>query len=234
MCAVIEQYDVAAELLDQDRLLNLLKKEDFREFLISKKAKRIVLDNYEYTSLPNTEGCFQRNGMWIVYSTDDRSSVVSEAEYQTADEAFCHLASNINLEYTPNKTIETLLPLRSRQDGSALDALVSRALIRLRTISNSLAGTRARVMIVDDIIFLQEEHRRLREYWYTTTFDTITVQLSDLSKQNESLESALKRFKRSCQRAGIQQEVRKREHYVSPSLRRQKSEVARKYKKRSY
>ena len=44
-------------------------------------------------------------------------------------------------------------------------------------------------------------------------------------KENESLESALKRFKRSVQKAGIQQEVRKREHYVSPSLKRkQKSD----------
>lgn len=54
-------------------------------------------------------------------------------------------------------------------------------------------------------------------------------------KENESLENALKRFKRSCQKAGIQQEVRKREHYVSPSLKRkQKSEAARKNKRRGY
>ncbi|MBQ9373236.1 MAG: 30S ribosomal protein S21, partial [Oscillospiraceae bacterium] len=51
----------------------------------------------------------------------------------------------------------------------------------------------------------------------------------------ESLENALKRFKRSVQKAGIQQEVRKREHYVSPSLKRkQKSEAARKNKRRGY
>ena len=52
-------------------------------------------------------------------------------------------------------------------------------------------------------------------------------------KENESLENALKRFKRSCQKAGIQQEVRKREHYVSPSLK-QKSEAARKNKRRGF
>ncbi|MBQ1405504.1 MAG: 30S ribosomal protein S21, partial [Oscillospiraceae bacterium] len=40
---------------------------------------------------------------------------------------------------------------------------------------------------------------------------------------------------RSVQKAGIQQEVRKREHYVSPSLKRkQKSEAARKNKRRGY
>ena len=32
-------------------------------------------------------------------------------------------------------------------------------------------------------------------------------------KENETLDSALRRFKRSCEKAGIQQEIRKREHY---------------------
>jgi small subunit ribosomal protein S21 len=38
--------------------------------------------------------------------------------------------------------------------------------------------------------------------------------------KDESLESALKRFKRSCQRSGVLAEVRKREHYEKPSVRR--------------
>ena len=50
-------------------------------------------------------------------------------------------------------------------------------------------------------------------------------------RENESLESALKRFKRQCQRAGVIQEVRKREHYEKPSVKRKKkSEAARKRK----
>ena len=54
-------------------------------------------------------------------------------------------------------------------------------------------------------------------------------------KEGESLESALKRFKRSCQKAGTIQEVTKREHYVSPSLKRkQTSEAARKNKRKFY
>lgn len=36
-------------------------------------------------------------------------------------------------------------------------------------------------------------------------------------KENESLESALKRFKRQTSRDGVIQEVRKREHYEKPS-----------------
>ena len=51
-------------------------------------------------------------------------------------------------------------------------------------------------------------------------------------RENESLESALKRFKRSCAKSGVLAEVRKREHYESPSVkRRKKSEAARKNKK---
>ena len=50
-------------------------------------------------------------------------------------------------------------------------------------------------------------------------------------KENETLDSALKRFKRSCAKAGIMGEVRKREHYDKPSVRRKKkSEAARKRK----
>lgn len=50
-------------------------------------------------------------------------------------------------------------------------------------------------------------------------------------KDKESLDSALRRFKKSCARSGIIQEVRKREAYEKPSVRRKKkSEAARKRK----
>ena len=50
-------------------------------------------------------------------------------------------------------------------------------------------------------------------------------------KENESLDSALRRFKRQTSRDGIIQEVRKREHYEKPSVaRKKKSEAARKRK----
>ena len=50
-------------------------------------------------------------------------------------------------------------------------------------------------------------------------------------KDNESLDSALRRFKRQCARAGVLNEVRKRAHYEKPSVKRKKkSEAARKRK----
>ncbi len=49
--------------------------------------------------------------------------------------------------------------------------------------------------------------------------------------ENETLDSALKRFKRKCSKAGVLAEVRKRAHYEKPSVRRKKkSEAARKRK----
>ena len=49
---------------------------------------------------------------------------------------------------------------------------------------------------------------------------------------NESLESALRRFKRLTARSGILAEARKREHYEKPSVKRKKkAEAARKLRK---
>lgn len=50
-------------------------------------------------------------------------------------------------------------------------------------------------------------------------------------KENESLDNALKRFKRQCAKSGVMTELRKREHYDKPSVKRKKkSEAARKRK----
>ena len=46
-------------------------------------------------------------------------------------------------------------------------------------------------------------------------------------KENESLDAALKRFKRSCAKAGVLADLRKKEYYQ----RRKKSEAARKNKR---
>ena len=55
--------------------------------------------------------------------------------------------------------------------------------------------------------------------------------MSEVKVNNGNIEDALKRFKRQCVRNGVLQEVRKREHYEKPSVRRKKkSEAARKRK----
>ena len=55
--------------------------------------------------------------------------------------------------------------------------------------------------------------------------------MSEIKVKNGDVEAALKSFKRQCARNGVLQEVRKREHYEKPSVRRKKkSEAARKRK----
>lgn len=50
--------------------------------------------------------------------------------------------------------------------------------------------------------------------------------------KNESLEAALRRFKRQIQKAGVLAEARRRERYEKPSVRRKKkAEAARKKRK---
>ena len=44
--------------------------------------------------------------------------------------------------------------------------------------------------------------------------------------ENEGIESALRRFKRSCEKAGLIAEVRKREHYEKPTTIRKRAAAA--------
>jgi len=44
--------------------------------------------------------------------------------------------------------------------------------------------------------------------------------------KDESFDNALRRFKKECQKTGIMSEIRRREHYEKPSVRRKKKEKA--------
>ena len=45
-------------------------------------------------------------------------------------------------------------------------------------------------------------------------------------KDNEPIDSAVRRFKRQCEKEGLLKELRKREHYEKPSVRRKKKAIA--------
>lgn len=45
-------------------------------------------------------------------------------------------------------------------------------------------------------------------------------------RENEPFDLALKKFKKQCEKAGILSEVRKREHYEKPSIKRKKKAIA--------
>ena len=45
-------------------------------------------------------------------------------------------------------------------------------------------------------------------------------------KDGEAFETALRRFKKQCEKAGILSDVRKHEHYEKPSIKRKKKAAA--------
>ncbi|MCX7829963.1 MAG: 30S ribosomal protein S21 [Acidobacteriota bacterium] len=45
-------------------------------------------------------------------------------------------------------------------------------------------------------------------------------------KDGETVEGALRRFKRKCEKAGILSELKKRQHYEKPSVKRKKKAIA--------
>jgi len=47
-----------------------------------------------------------------------------------------------------------------------------------------------------------------------------------LVREDESFESALRRFKKQVEKAGVLSEMRKRQHYEKPSVRRKKKALA--------
>ena len=53
-------------------------------------------------------------------------------------------------------------------------------------------------------------------------------------KDSESFEGAMKRFKKSCEKAGILTELRRREYYDKPSIRKKKKEAAGRPARRMY
>ena len=45
-------------------------------------------------------------------------------------------------------------------------------------------------------------------------------------REGESFESVLKRFKKQCEKTGILSEIKKREHYEKPSVKKKKKMLA--------
>lgn len=45
-------------------------------------------------------------------------------------------------------------------------------------------------------------------------------------RDNEAFDSALRRFKKTCEKAGILSEIKKREHFLKPSVRKKKKSLA--------
>jgi small subunit ribosomal protein S21 len=52
-------------------------------------------------------------------------------------------------------------------------------------------------------------------------------------RQNESIDKALRRFKKECEKAGIVQEVRKASRFIKPSEKRRKKALKAEKRRRS-
>lgn len=53
-------------------------------------------------------------------------------------------------------------------------------------------------------------------------------------RDGESFEAALKRFKKQCEKAGILSELRKREHYEKPSVKKKRKSASSKKRGRTF
>ena len=45
-------------------------------------------------------------------------------------------------------------------------------------------------------------------------------------REDESFENALKRFKRKCEKSGVLTEIKKRQHYEKPSVKKKRKALA--------
>ena len=45
-------------------------------------------------------------------------------------------------------------------------------------------------------------------------------------RENDSFENALRKFKKQCEREGVLSEIKKREHYEKPSVKKKKKALA--------
>jgi small subunit ribosomal protein S21 len=45
-------------------------------------------------------------------------------------------------------------------------------------------------------------------------------------REDESLENALRRFKRKCEKSGVLSEIKKRQHYEKPSVKKKRKAIA--------
>ena len=79
---------------------------------------------------------------------------------------------------------------------------------------------------------LKSEYKRVNITTQVKQFyaKVVRTQMAEVKVgENESIESALKRFKKKIQKAGILSEIKRRETYEKPSIKRKrKSEAARK------
>ena len=72
----------------------------------------------------------------------------------------------------------------------------------------------------------------LKDYFCKRKFDTIML-IIDI-KETDSIEKALRKYKRKFNQAGILKELRSRKHYTKPSARKRNQMLKAAYKQKAY
>ena len=194
-----QETPLERKLLNQERLEMLLLKEDFRVFLIKRGVKRVVLDNPQYSELPNVCGCFAKDGQWIVYETDDRAQVAVEERFSSAELAYSALAARLGYLYEPKFDYCEMLEKETDEAFTILRYLLEKAMERLGAIASSLSETEARSAIEDDIRFLMIASLNLENNQNARWRDELIVQVNFLTKQNEEMKSRIQANERAVQ-----------------------------------
>ena len=75
-------------------------KEAFRlQAIAHDVADECVIDKNTYAEISDISGCFNRDGKWIVYDTDERAHVCEEVAFSSELSAFQHLAERLNFHF---------------------------------------------------------------------------------------------------------------------------------------
>ena len=86
---------------DDQGPIDALYKEEFRKQAIAHGvADDCVIDKDTYAEVSCVSGCFKSGDKWIVYDTDERSTVYKEKEYLTAPFAYTDIASRLGFTYS--------------------------------------------------------------------------------------------------------------------------------------
>lgn len=152
---------------NREKLFNLLIKEDFRDFIVSKnKGNKYVIDNPDYTSMPNAIACLEREHSWHVYETDERSKVCNEKTFELVTEAYEDAALRSGVIFNPSPDILKINPNSSfspyRNYITIPIPKIKKALDNAQEIADLMSGEPNGILAKENAKFLNETLKKCR------------------------------------------------------------------------
>jgi len=142
---------------NREKLFNLLIKEDFRTFIVNKnRGNNYIIDNPDYTSMPNAIACLERNRGWCVYETDERSKVCNEKTYTSVIEAYKDAASRSGFDFVPSKDIINIKN-KTHSDYTGIPIFkIHKALTNAKEIARLMNGKPNGILAAKNVEFLTQ------------------------------------------------------------------------------